>query len=45
MPHRSPHPLFFFCLFFAMGERLEPAKTGLKLCAFDFDSVAKENQV
>ena len=51
MPHRSPPPppppppLFFFCLFFAMGERLELAKTGLKLCAFDFDSVAKENQL
>ena len=46
MPHRSlPSLVFFFCALFAMGERLEPTKTGLTLCAFDFDSVAKENQL
>ena len=46
MPHRSlPSLVFFFCALFAMGERLEPTKTGLILCAFDFDSVAKENQL
>ena len=46
MPHRSlPSLVFFFCALFAVGERLEPTKTGLKLCVFDFDSVAIEDQL
>ena len=43
--HSLPSLVFFLRLFFTMGERLEPAKTGLTLGAFDFDSVAKENQL